>query len=363
MKNISKILKQAVFCSALLGLSCFTDAPVYAQDNGTSLFPDAGISSNAVNSVDSAQLPEGIKSAVGAVLGSSTDVSTDDTALDASEDAVNTAVSYSWNSGVLSQTLPVGTPDADALDPAYQMSLEERSAVVKARKNIWAELKSMTLWSGYTVADWFAEDTEASAAVRLLLQNSSLSRMERDGQNYVTVSMATHGAVGRYIYPSKISFLSGIAPKASTGMIPNPANFTNEMSEPVVGHYTGVLIDARGLTARPALLPVVYDAEGNGVYGAFAVSREAVMTYGLAGYLLENSAAEVKYRVGGNPLIVRGLRTLGLDKTGIVVSHADGRKIQALLANGKIQERCKVMVLISPVKQVEPGVDEEELAE
>ncbi|NQT24289.1 LPP20 family lipoprotein [candidate division KSB1 bacterium] len=110
--------------------------------------------------------------------------------------------------------------------------------------------------------------------------------------------------------------------------------------------YTGLVVDARGLGLRPAMAPAVLDDQGEEVYGSRFVSREYAVDIGMAGYEKDINRASQNERVTNNPLIVKGVKASGPNKTDVVISSADAAKIHSAAANMNFLERCKVMLIL-----------------
>lgn len=111
--------------------------------------------------------------------------------------------------------------------------------------------------------------------------------------------------------------------------------------------YTGLIIDCRGLGVRPAMAPKVVDENGNEVYGSKFVSREWAVQYGMVGYEKDLNRARQNDRVASNPLIIKGLRASGQNKTDVVVSAADAALIHQAAANQNFLDKCKVMFIVN----------------
>ena len=117
-------------------------------------------------------------------------------------------------------------------------------------------------------------------------------------------------------------------------------------SSPSTGGITGVIIDARGLKARPAMAPRILDQNGNAVYGPGTYSREYAVTNGVAGYSKSIEAAQKDARVMGNPLIIKGIATAGTNRTDITVSNADVSKIDSANRSYSVLKDCRVLILL-----------------
>lgn len=112
------------------------------------------------------------------------------------------------------------------------------------------------------------------------------------------------------------------------------------------GVFTGLVIDARGLSLRPAMAPRVLDDRGEEVYGSKYVSREYAVDIGMVGYEKDINRARQNERVADNPLIVTAVESGGPNKTDVVISSVDANKIHNAAANMNFLQHCKVMFIL-----------------
>jgi hypothetical protein len=125
-----------------------------------------------------------------------------------------------------------------------------------------------------------------------------------------------------------------------------PGEATAAPNAPTAGGITGIIIDARGLKARPAMAPRILDQNGNAVYGPGTYSREYAVKNGVAGYSKTIEAAQKDARVMGNPLVVKGIATAGTNRTDITVSNADVSKIDSANRSYSVLKDCRVLILL-----------------
>jgi hypothetical protein len=112
------------------------------------------------------------------------------------------------------------------------------------------------------------------------------------------------------------------------------------------GVFTGLMIDARGLGIRPAMAPKILDESGNEIYGSKFVSREYAVDIGMIGYEKDTNRARMNERIADNPLMVKGVKITGPNKTDVVVSGADAAKIHNAASNMNFLQHCKVMIVL-----------------
>ena len=123
----------------------------------------------------------------------------------------------------------------------------------------------------------------------------------------------------------------------ATTQAPNnnqPAAAANNTTQ--AGGVTGIIIDARGLKARPAMAPRILDQNGNAIYGPGKYSRQYAVKNGVAGYSKTLETAQQDQRVVGNPMVVKGVGTSGTNRTDITISNADVSKIDMANRNYKV---------------------------
>ncbi|MDD6697234.1 LPP20 family lipoprotein [uncultured Selenomonas sp.] len=94
-----------------------------------------------------------------------------------------------------------------------------------------------------------------------------------------------------------------------------------------IGGYTGLIVDCRGLGLKPAMSPVIKNANGQAIYGYKNLDYDKVVSGGMAGYTTDMSRAT---RAGSNPLVVKAV---SLDNgANPVLSVADANRV--LIENG-----------------------------
>ena len=133
----------------------------------------------------------------------------------------------------------------------------------------------------------------------------------------------------------------------ATTQAPNnnqPAAAANNTTQ--AGGVTGIIIDARGLKARPAMAPRILAQNGNAIYGPGKYSRQYAVNNGVAGYSKTLESAQQDQRVVGNPMVVKGVGTSGTNRTDITISNADVSKIDMANRNYKVLNDCRVLILI-----------------
>ncbi|MBU1206491.1 MAG: LPP20 family lipoprotein [Proteobacteria bacterium] len=106
--------------------------------------------------------------------------------------------------------------------------------------------------------------------------------------------------------------------------------------------YTGLIVDARQLGLRPALIPKILNQKGELVYSSHSVGQQELIRMGLVGYAKDVDAASKNQRVTAEPCIVSGLNAAGEKKTDVVISNRDAQIVlttapyTGYLKNGRV---------------------------
>jgi hypothetical protein len=108
---------------------------------------------------------------------------------------------------------------------------------------------------------------------------------------------------------------------------------------------TGLVVDARGLGLKPALLPRILNEGGNEVYGTRQVSRQSALEQGLVGYAKDVSAAQRNIRVTDKPLLVKGVKAVGKEKTDVVIPDPDAATVVTAASGSNFLEKSRVVIV------------------
>ena len=106
--------------------------------------------------------------------------------------------------------------------------------------------------------------------------------------------------------------------------------------------YTGLIVDARKLGLRPALVPKIMNEKGELVYSTQSLGQQDIARMGLVGYAKDVNAASRNQRVTADPVVVSGLGATGEKKTDVVISNRDAQMIlttapyTGYLKNGRV---------------------------
>jgi hypothetical protein len=163
-----------------------------------------------------------------------------------------------------------------------------------------------------------------------------------DGAVEIVIEMSIYGGFAQLILPDDIRHIAVIKPVTAT---------KNKQSGDTAGSAErtqtgGLVIDARGLGAIPAMMFTVLDENGKPVYGSAYVSREYAVQWGMAEYVKRIPPVNESARVTPNPLVIKGLRAVGAGRTDIVISNADAIKLKGAVENLIFLRKGRVAVVL-----------------
>ena len=127
---------------------------------------------------------------------------------------------------------------------------------------------------------------------------------------------------------------------------PSPSNRPPAVQDTTDRVYTGLIIDAGGLDASPAMLPKILSQNGGVIYGTRELDREYVIRTGVMGYQSDLQKALKMERVGSNPLVVKAAAVGGKNKTDFIVTDQDAQKIVAAAALKNFLKECRVVAVL-----------------
>ena len=117
-------------------------------------------------------------------------------------------------------------------------------------------------------------------------------------------------------------------------------------NESTTDSFSGLIIDARGIAAQPAMVPIVVDESGKEVYSPAFVSREFAVQNGVCRYTRSIADLSLFPKVAPNPLLVKGLRTVKNRSCDIVISNTDAFKIRDASTNLTFLKQCRVIIVL-----------------
>ena len=238
------------------------------------------------------------------------------------EDGVVQTVAHGqihWSNGTITAT-GSGAPSLKAANVAVARLGAERAAKMDAWRNILEAIKGARVEAGQSVASMMTDSPQVKSRIEGIVRNFKIidTKYYSDGGVDVIVQMPMTGVLLNTLLPD--------AGKAAA-------------DKAAPSDVTGVVVNARGLGATPALAPRILDEQGNVLFSASHVNRNAALQSGIAAYAKSIDKASKDTRVAGNPSIIKAVKISEPGSSDLVVGPEDAEKIKALsspLSQGKL---------------------------
>ncbi|MCX7982311.1 MAG: hypothetical protein N2572_05310 [Syntrophales bacterium] len=239
------------------------------------------------------------------------------------------------------EVVGIGAPPEKYFGKPQARPMCLRAAETVAKRDLLEIVQGVRIDSETLVKDYVVESDTIRATVNGLVKNAQRVGEPvymSDGTCEVRVRMYMKGPMMQTIIPKAIEDDKKTdTPPPKVKVAPAPR------SEDI---YTGLVVDARGLGARPAMSPKIFDEDGREVYGTLVVSKEYAVQQGISGYARDLSAAQANPRVTNNPLTVKALSAEGTGKSDLKISNADANKIRTVKENLTFLQKCRVMIVL-----------------
>jgi hypothetical protein len=219
-----------------------------------------------------------------------------------------------------------------------------RPAAIRAAKQIALRdalelIKGISLNSQTTIKAAMVENDQVNTSVNGFIQGFQYEpnpHYMSDGTVEIEVTVPIDGAngLGGAIFGGPTNLIQ------DKPALPAPA-------APKSGAYTGLVIDAKGLGLKPALMPRILGENDREIYGSAMVTREFAVKYGMCGYAKSVSGAQkLADRVGDNPVVIKAVKASGPNKADITVSAKDADIIQSTAKNMSFLSECRVILVL-----------------
>ena len=300
-----------------------------------------------------------------------------------------------WTAGEVFAT-GIGAPPAQPINAAQARAMAERAAYAVALRNLLEVVKGVRVDSESIVENFMVTSDVIRTHVEGVVKGARIIKTQylSDGSVEVQVSMPLRGALldavapenfGRPAgplplkpmpvpqKPAEVKPLPPTKPEPAKPVIPPPVQEKKPepakpsipptgqapekkpeptmppQEEPTVtfkgGVATGLVVDARGLGLKPALLPKILDMQGREIYVGQVVTRTNAVEQGVAGYAKDVNAAANNFRVTDNPAILKGVRASGAARTDVVVGQTDAQMLRQLSDKGDFLQYCRVIIV------------------
>jgi len=260
-----------------------------------------------------------------------------------------------------------GVPPKDAISPAQARARAKRAATDEAYAALLEAAQEVRVDAESTTRNFVNDNRVARNKVEGFVKNAEIEKLKQfeDGSFQIMMKMPMVGKGGlstalypvqrgnvvqvRTVYEISQSTVAAQPTPASPEMpreAPQTPGAPPPQSSKPEPSFTGLIIDAKGLDAKPALFPRILTAGGQTVYDVAIPNPNAAVEEGLVEYRKSLEDAKKLARVGANPLVVKAKQIGGKYSADIVLSEEDSRKILEADGRAKFLGDAKVAVVI-----------------
>ena len=249
-----------------------------------------------------------------------------------------------WSTGYI-EAVGIGAPPEKLAGKINTRPIALHAAQADALRNLLEITKGVQVDSSTSVKDFTVESDVIDTQVNGLVKGALIVDYQYmpDGTTEARLRIPLYGNLAQTIMPLVMS--KPPAAPSLTGSVPAPAvKAPATPSASVV--YTGMVVDAHGIQARPAMFPRIFDEDGREVYGLANVDIDYAEKQGISGYTHDLTAAQSNQRVGVNPITVKAVRISGSGKSDIIISNADAQKVRSSAESASFLKKCKVIIVL-----------------
>ncbi len=241
-----------------------------------------------------------------------------------------------WTVGYI-EAMGLGASPDSAAAKIQNRPIALRAAKEMASRNLAEIVRMVQVDSSAKLVNLMAQNSALNTQVNALVQSAIVADQQfmPDGTVEIRLRIALYRELGQAIFPLLVAPKQEASPPA-TPASPGAAPAT----------FTGIVVDARGTGARPAIFPKILDEEGKEIYAASMVESDAFAQFGMSGYTREIMIGPRHPRVAPNALIIKAIRASGAAKADVVISREDAQKINAAPQSAGLFKQCRVMMVV-----------------
>ena len=231
-----------------------------------------------------------------------------------------------WAAGVVRSS---GQAAASGRAPApLDVAAVNMQAQRRAQQRLFQALLDLPFDATRTVAEVLPDSASRRLALQGVVDTAEVvrTRYKARGRVESTVQVSLVGPLTKALLPSGVSLPPVEVP-------------------PWEVVYTGIIVDARGLTLQAALFPRIFDEDAEVLYAPDVVDASIAARRGYVAYSTGVPEELTSVRVGENPLIVRARRTAGPARVDMVMRRADAARIREYRSTRHLLRQCRVLIV------------------
>lgn len=242
--------------------------------------------------------------------------------------------SINWTAGYV-EAVGIGVSPDQAVPKINSRPVALRAAKESASGYLLEMVKNIQVDSAGKVKDFMLKSDAVNAQINGIVQRSVIDDQlyMPDGTVEVKIRVPLYGELSNVILPAAFATMN-LKSQASS-----------DSAAPPTVTYSGIVVDARGIGIRPAMIPKIFDEDGKEIYSLASVDMRYAVRQGVSGYVRDLEAAQKNERVAVNPLTVKALKSAGAGKTDIIISNTDAGRIKNAVQSELLFKQCRVLIV------------------
>ncbi len=270
--------------------------------------------------------------------------------------------SFNWSTGTATAT-GFGVPPRNAASAVQAREMTRAAAWSVALANLLEVVNGIRVDARTTVQNYVTTNAEIQTHVEGMVRQATVIEEKElpTGEFKTTVQMHVAGELTErlistgttpVIMPTPHDEPVQPGPKKKTTPPPPPVTPPKPLTKPQTS-YTGLLIDARGIGAQPALTPRII-AVNDEIYGPTIVEKTFITGPSvpkedqnrIAWYFTDETKARSHKKVAPKPLVIKAVRSIGATKTDLMIEETKAQQIQSLPEYLDLFKQAKVVIVI-----------------
>ena len=258
-----------------------------------------------------------------------------------------------WTAGYI-EAMNIGAPPPELAGRINARPVALRAAKEKALGDLMEIVKDIQVDSTRKIKDFMMERQDINAQILDFVQRDAMVSDQQylpDGTAEIKLRVPIYGNLTRIILPASITEvedvkLPAVVSPSDTSASPPAAHKTAPRIPPTSLMHSGIIVDARGMGAKPAMAPKIFDENGKEIYSYSSVDREYAVRQGTVVYTRDIVSARTNQRVAANPLTIKAVKTDATGKTDLVIGNIDAQRIRGTIQETILLKQCRVIIVL-----------------
>ena len=256
-----------------------------------------------------------------------------------------------WEAGYIEVMAGATADMRDTVNLGHAYAVALKTARHLAYEKMAETVSGINLYSDATYDRELMVDSNLRTMLRAMVRNAQVVKEEKsqfnDGSIWVEVTLGLKMFGQDGLAAPTLDWAQRNPVRLQPVPVPEPVLTAPAAAPALPIAYSGLVIDAGGLGASPAMLPRVLTVSGEVLYGTGTIDKGFIIQMGLMGYQDSLEKALTQKRVGSNPLVVKATQLAGRGQTDFVISDSDAKQVRAADAATGFLKECRVIAVIN----------------